>query len=237
MDEQRMQEVNWADILHEGRRRVKRLLILAAVGFVVFWFLSDLIVQRIKEDLLPEEAILIVTSPMEYVMVKIQISVVLGVLTALPFFAYMLVKRLELKVRKLRLFLWATAGTILFAIGLTFTYFILLPVAMQILTSLSVEAGLSAYFSINQFIFFAFITTLLFSLVFELPLVVTWMAVNGLVSVETLKERRRHTYVAVFIMTAIITADPTPVSQILLAVPLIVLYELSILAARVMTKT
>lgn len=232
-----MQEVNWADILHEGRRRVKRLLILAAVGFVVFWFLSDLIVQRIKEDLLPEEAILIVTSPMEYVMVKIQISVVLGVLTALPFFAYMLVKRLELKVRKLRLFLWATAGTILFAIGLTFTYFILLPVAMQILTSLSVEAGLSAYFSINQFIFFAFITTLLFSLVFELPLVVTWMAVNGLVSVETLKERRRHTYVAVFIMTAIITADPTPVSQILLAVPLIVLYELSILAARVMTKT
>ncbi len=232
-----MREVNWADILHEGRRRVKRLLILMAVGFVIFWFLSDIIVRRIKEDLLPEEAILIVTSPMEYVMVKIQISLVLGVLTAMPFFVIMMVKRLGLRVHRLRFFLWATAGVMLFAIGLTFTYFILLPVAVQILTSLSVEAGLSAYFSINQFIFFAFITTLLFSLVFELPLVVTWMAVNGLVSVETLKERRRHTYVAVFIMTAVITADPTPVSQILLAVPLIILYELSILAAQVMTKT
>ena len=237
MDDFSIQEVNWQGIIHEGRRRVKRLAILAAVGFTVFWFLSDLIVQRIKEDLLPQQATLIVTSPMEYVMVKIQISLVLGVLTALPFFLFMVARRFGLKIRKLRFILWTIAGVGLFAIGFTFTYVILLPVAMQILTSLSVEAGLSAYFSINQFIFFAFITTIIFSLVFELPLLITWMAVNGLVSIQTLKERRRHTYVAVFILTAIITADPTPVSQILLAVPLIILYELSILAARIMTKS
>lgn len=232
-----MEEINWAGIIHEGRRRVKRLAILVGIGFTVFWLLSDIIVQRIKQDLLPQQATLIVTSPIEYVMVKIQISLVLGVITALPFFFFMIAKRFGLKIRKLRFILWSLAGFILFIIGFTFTYLVLLPVALQVLTSLSVEAGLSAYFSINQFIFFAFITTIIFSLVFELPLLITWLAVNRLVSIDTLRDRRRHIYVAVFILTAIITADPTPVSQILLAVPLIILYELSILVARVLTKT
>jgi sec-independent protein translocase protein TatC len=232
-----MEEINWAGIIHEGRQRIKRLMILAGVGFMVFWFISDIIVQRIKTDLLPQEATLIVTSPMEYVMVKIQISVVLGVLSALPFFFFMVARRFGLGIKKRRFILWVMSGILLFTLGFSFTYILLLPIAVQILTNLSVEAGLSAFFSINQFIFFAFITTILFSSVFELPLLVTWLAVNHLVSIETLKERRRHIYVAVFILTAIITADPTPVSQVLLALPLIVLYEVSILVARVLTKS
>jgi sec-independent protein translocase protein TatC len=233
-----MDEVNWAGIMHEGRRRIKRLAVLVGIGFAVFWFLSDIIIERIKLDLLPKEATLIVTSPMEYVMVRIQISLVLSVLFALPFFIGMLSRRFNLRVRRRgTLLIWITAGMVLFALGFFFTYLLLLPVAIKVLTSLSVEAGVSAYFSINQFIFFAFITTIIFSAVFELPLLVTWLAVNRFVRVQTLREKRKHVYVGVFILAAVITADPTPVSQVLLAIPLIVLYELSLLAARVFAKT
>lgn len=233
-----MQEVSWAEVLHEGRRRITRLAVFVGIAFAVFWFLSDYIVQRIKADLLPQEATLIVTSPMEYVMVKIQISLVLGVISALPFFIVMLSRRFNLRIRKKTTFLiWLVAGAVLFSIGFFFTYLLLLPVAIQVLTSLASEAELSTLYSINQFVIFAFITTIIFSLVFELPLVVSWLAINRYVSVQTLKEKRRHVYVAVFILAAVITADPTPVSQVLLAVPLVVLYELSILAAKIFAKT
>jgi sec-independent protein translocase protein TatC len=110
-------------------------------------------------------------------------------------------------------------------------------VAIGILTSLSIEAGVSAFFSINQFVLFAFITTIIFSAVFELPLLVSWLAINGIVSIQTLKEKRKHVYVGVFILAAVITADPTIISQVLLAIPLIILYELSIISARVFGKS
>lgn len=233
-----MEEVNWAEMLHEGRRRVIRLAILVGIGFGIFWLLSDYIIGRIKADLLPQEASLIVTSPMEYVMVKIQISLVLGVLFALPFFAAMLLRRFNFRIKRKTTFLiWLLAGITLFVIGFAFTYLLLLPVAIEILTSLSIEAGVSAFFSINQFVLFAFITTIIFSAVFELPLLVSWLAINGFVSIQTLKEKRKHVYVGIFILAAVITADPTVISQVLLAIPLIILYELSIISARVFGKS
>lgn len=233
-----MEELNWAEVLHEARRRVVRLAVLISVGFGVFWFLSDYIIGRIKDDLLPQEATLIVTSPLEYVMVKIQISLVLSVFSALPFFAVMLLRRFNIRIkRRIALLVWLLAGAVLFATGFAFTYLLLLPVAIEILTSLSIEAGVSAFFSVNQFVLFAFITTIIFSAVFELPLLVSWLAINGFVSTQTLKEKRKHVYVGVFILAAIITADPTVISQVLLAVPLIILYELSILSARFFAKS
>jgi len=208
------------------------------VGFGLFWFISDYIIERIKEDLLPQEAILIVTSPMEYVLVKIQISLVLGALFAMPFFAAMLLKRFKISIKRKKSFIiWLLAGVTLFAMGFAFTYLLLLPVAINILTSLAIGADLSAFYSINQFVLFAFITTIIFSAVFEFPLLVSWLAINGIVSLQTLKEKRKHVYVGVFVLTAVITADPTFISQVLLAIPLIILYELSLLSARLFAKS
>jgi len=75
---------------------------------------------------------------------------------------------------------------------------------------------------------FIIISILLFSIVFELPLIVTYLSIKGFVSSRTLKEKRKHVIVGIFILTAIITADPTPFSQILLSLPLVLLYEISI---------
>jgi|ETNmetMinimDraft_2_1059921.scaffolds.fasta_scaffold25083_2 sec-independent protein translocase protein TatC len=232
-----IENVKWADVLHEGRRKITRLAILLGIGFGIFWFLSDFIIRRIKIDLLPEEATLIVTGPMEYVMVKIQISIVLGMLFALPFFAVMLLRRFKVKIKgKTTFIMWIFIGIIMFIIGFAFTYLILLPTAINILTTFSVNAGVSAFFSVNQFVLFIFITTIIFSLVFELPVIVSWLAINGFVSIDTLKKKRKHVYVGVFILAAVITADPTIISQVLLSIPLIILYELSIVSAKLFSK-
>ena len=123
-----------------------------------------------------------------------------------------------------------------FFVRFNFTYFLLLPVAISVLTGFATDAGVSTFFSVNKFIIFTVISVILFALVFELPLVVSWLTINGFVSVETLKEKRKHVWVGVFILTALITADPTPVSQVLLSLPVIILYEFSILSSRIFGK-
>jgi len=225
-------KMNWTEILYQVKKKLTYLAIFLAVGFIALWFLADKIILRIKADLLPKEATLIVTSPMEYVMVKIQISLILGVLIALPIFAAILLRRANIKIG----IIWLIFALALFGVGFSFTYFFLLPLAIKILTSFALEAGIETFFSLSQFILFAALTTVIFSFIFELPLVVSWLAIKGIVSVATLKEKRKHVYVGVFIVAAIITADPTPFSQILLAIPLIFLYEVSILAAKIFGK-
>lgn len=229
---------NWAGLLYLLKQKLKYFVIIAATGFGIAWFLADYIILRIKSDLLPIEANLIVTTPIEYIMVKIQIALILGILLLLPFLVYWITKRFDIKIvkRKSAFVVWSAAALILFLIGFSFSYFLLLPVAIKILTSFTTEAGVLPYFSISSFMIFVVLTMLIFSLIFELPLVVTWLAINRIVYIETLKERRRYVYVGIFVLDAIITADPTPVSQILLSLPLILLYEASIVVARIFVK-
>jgi len=220
------------------KKKVMFFAVILVLGFAVAWLLSDPIIFRIKKDLLPERATLIATTPLEVVMVKIQISVVLAALFLLPFILQTILSNLRLKTRfrVTSIFVWGCAAVLLFLIGFSFTYFFLLPVAITVLTSFTAQADILPLFSINQFVFFAVVTTLIFSLVFELPLVITWLAINNLVQIETLKEKRRFVYVLVVIVAAVITADPTPVSQCLLSVPLIFLYEMSILSASIIVR-
>lgn len=229
-------DLSWADTLVHLRQKLIHIFIIMGLGFFIAWLFSGLIIERLKEDLLPEEATLIVTTPLEYVMVKIEVSLIFSVLLALPFIIYWTLRRFNIIQRKVSILLWGLGALTLLLIGFSFTYFFLLPVALKILTSLPLQAGITPFFTIGPFILFIVLTTLVFSIVFELPLVITWMAINGVVSIDSLKEKRKHVYVGIFVLSAIITADPTPVSQIFLSLPLIFLYEVSIIAAKIFVR-
>ncbi|NOZ59573.1 MAG: hypothetical protein GXO66_08390 [Euryarchaeota archaeon] len=217
------------------RRHAWFLLGTGAAFFFLFFYLSGFIIQRMKQDLLPESARLIATGMLETVMVKLQIALVLTAVALIPV-ALLLVAR-ALRFRPgLGFLLWLGSALLLLLLGFSFTYFLLLPTAVKVLTALTTEAGVLAYYSINQFIFFAFLTTVLFSLLFELPLVVTWLALRGIVSLDSLREKRKYVYVGIVTLAAVITADPTPMSQLLLSMPLILLYELSLVVAGLLIK-
>ncbi|WP_456474281.1 twin-arginine translocase subunit TatC [Candidatus Pyrohabitans sp.] len=217
------------------RRHAWFLLGTGFAFFFLFFYLSGYIINRMKQDILPESARLIATGMLETVMVKFQIALVLTIIALIPIAALLILRTLRFRLR-LGVALWLLAGIALLLLGFGFTYLLLLPTAVKVLTSLTTEAGILAYYSINQFIFFAFLTTVIFSLLFELPLVVTWLALRGLVSVESLKQKRKFVYVGIVTLAAVITADPTPMSQLLLSFPLIVLYEMSILVASFLLK-
>ena len=217
-------------ILYYGRKKLLSLIVITIINFAIAWYYCDRIIERIKQDMLPEQAKLIVTTPMEYLLVKIQVSLILAVLITLMVFIFYLLRKYRVRI------IWIPPAIILFIFGFSFSYFLLMPAAMRILTSLPLESGISPFFSIRQFLTFIIISLILFSLVFEFPLIVTWLSINGYVSSSTLKEKRKHIIVGIFILTAIITADPTPFSQVLLSLPLIALYETSIYVARVFEK-
>ena len=217
------------------RRYFWLLLGTGAALFLLFLHLSGLIIERMKHDLLPPNARLIATGMLEVFMVKLQMALVLTALALVPLALLLILRALRIKPR-LSTVLWLSAALGLLLLGFGFTYFLLLPIAVKVLTALTTGAGVLAYYSINQFILFAFITTVIFSVLFELPLLLTWLVLRGFVSVDSLKEKRKFVYVGIVTLAAVITADPTPMSQLLLSFPLILLYELSILTAQLILK-
>jgi sec-independent protein translocase protein TatC len=243
--------ISWALVIDQIKRKLFRLLIVIFIGFFIAFSLSDRIIKRITNDLLPLEILssgqtdpclaptqLISTSPTEVVMVKLQISLLFGIFIAIPFLAYWILQRLRRRyvINTISLSIWGIAALILLEIGFSFTYFFLLPNAYKILIKLTTGANIIPLFSINQFMFFTVISILIFSISFEFPLVITWLTVRGMVNVETLKERRKYVYVIIVLVAAVITADPTPVSQLLLSGPLIFLYEVSIVISSIVIK-
>jgi sec-independent protein translocase protein TatC len=242
------ESLSWALVIDQIKRKLFQIVVIIFIGFSITFALSDRIIRKITDDLLPLEILnagqtnpclaptqLISTSPVEVVMVKLQISLFVGIALALPFIFYWVIQRLKRRyeINTFSISLWGVYGFILFEIGFSFTYFFLLPQAYKILVGLTTSADVIPLFSINQFMFFTVISILLFSISFEFPLIVTWLTVRGLVEVETLKARRKHVYVLIVLVGALITADPTPVSQLLLSGPLIFLYEFSILVSTI----
>ena len=124
--------------------------------------------------------------------------------------------------------------TFLFLSGVAFGYFMIAPFAISFLTNFTLP-GVSNIPTLNSLINYMVMFTLPTGLVFELPVVVYFLARIGLLSPETMKEYRRHSIVGILIVAAVIT-PPDVASQILVSGPLLVLYELSIFIARYANK-
>lgn len=123
-------------------------------------------------------------------------------------------------------------GTGLFLTGATFAYLVVLPAAVQFLLEYTAKfAGVKPLWTISKVIKFETIMMLVFGLAFELPLVVAALTRVGILSPEILAKRRRHAIVLMFVIGALLT-PPDPFTQICLAVPLVILLEISIQASK-----
>jgi sec-independent protein translocase protein TatC len=127
------------------------------------------------------------------------------------------------------------ATSFLFLIGVSFGYFLISPLSVQFLGGYTVSDQVDNIIALDSFITTITMTTLSGGLVFQLPVVIFFLAKLGLVTPETLRKYRKHAIVGVLILSAIIT-PPDVTSQILVTLPLMVLYELSIQIARVVVR-
>jgi len=217
--------------------------IVIGIGtFSSFPFMSRLL-NQIQKDLLPEGVKTVVIQPVEAIMLEMKMSLIIGVLLSLPLIAYYvydalrnrydIVNRFEIK--KSFIVLVAVSALILFFLGAAYSYFIMLPVLLRFLNTLAMSVGATSTWSLELWVHFAIMMTVVFGLAFELPIVLPLLARFGVVNYQTLREHRKHGIVIVFIVAAIIT-PPDVVSQMMIAIPMLLFYEIGLLVTRITIK-
>lgn len=220
--------------LDELRKRIVVSLIALAVVFIPsFWFSEQMItwLARPLGDLGIKLAFL---EPTEPFWVNMKVALVAGLFLVLPVILYQvwafIAPGLLPHERKFAL-PFIVLGTVSFAIGAAFALLVIVPFAVTFLVSYK-TANLVPTISVNRYADFVIKFTLAFGLVFELPLAITLGSRMGLVTPEFLAKNRKYAILINFVIAAMLTPTPDAFNQLLMAGPLILLYEAGILAAR-----
>lgn len=190
-----------------------------------------------------EKVDLIYTAPQEFFFTQIKLAMFGGIVLAFPVIATQIYKFVApgLYRNERRAFLpFLVASPILFLIGGALVYFFFTPMVMWFFLSMQQvgpdnEIQISLLPRVSEYLGLIMTLILSFGLVFQLPVVTTLMARVGLLSADGLVDKRKYAIVAAFVVAAVLT-PPDPVSQIGLALPTILLYEVSIWSARMVER-
>ncbi len=219
------------DHLEELRWRIlKSLGSVALFTFVSFPFTGKVLkLLTLPNDRLREPAKLIFLKPTGMLMVRMQIALVSGIIVSLPVIFYQIWKFISpgLLPKEKKFFLPSLlVTTFCFLVGLCFAYFILIPTVLPFLFSMGTET-IEATININEYMSFVLRLILVSGLIFELPILSFVFSRTGILKPTFMRKYRKYAIVLIFIFGAIVT-PPDPLSQLLMAFPLIFLYEISI---------
>lgn len=219
--------------LEELRSRLlKSLLAMGLVFFALFFSLSEYILDFVRAPIvayLPSGG-LVFTAPMDKFLAHIKVSLMAAVILSCPVWLYQLwmfiAPGLYAKEKKFSL-LFIGFGSFLFLLGAGFVYYIVFPLAFEFLLQYGgvVDAPM---ITISEYLSFFILTTLVFGLMFELPLVLTLLGIMGVIDQDFLRKQRRYAIVLLAILSAMVT-PPDIISMICMMLPLILLYETAVI--------
>jgi sec-independent protein translocase protein TatC len=227
--------------LIELRKRIFRIVIILLIGFGACYYYKDLVFDIITKPLtkvLPKNGYLIYTGLTEAFFVYMKLAFFASLIITSPFILYQIWKFISpglLLKEKKYVVPFVLSSTLLFTGGVLFGYFIVLPPAFEFFVSFN-NQYLQAMISFGDYLSL-FVTFLLgFGLSFELPIFIFFLAKLGIVNAKMLSKQRRYAILIIFIVAAILTPSPDALSQILMAIPLMFLYEISIFVAKFAEK-
>ena len=239
MSDETVQETFLSHLI-ELRGRVVRSLVAVGLCFLPAFFYASELYDLLAFPMiraLPEGSRMIATGVITPFFIPMKISLLVAFLIALPYVLYQawafVAPGLYAHEKRLVLPL-VVSSTLLFFAGMAFCYFIVFNTVFRFIASfapksISVAPDIEAYFNFVLGMFVAFGVT------FEVPVVVVVLVMTRMVSVEKLREIRPYVIVGAFVVAAIVT-PPDVVSQLMLAVPLCILYEAGILVSRFIEK-
>lgn len=185
----------------------------------------------------PPIAKLTALGPAETLWTHFKVAFIVGTMLAIPVVLYQIWKFIEpgLLPKEKRFALpFVVLSTISFFIGVAFCFFIVLPMAMQFL--LTFDPSIQQMPRFGEYVDFTLKFLLAFGAIFELPLAITIAARLGMVTPQFLARNRKYAILLNFVVAAILTPTPDVFNQALMALPMCVLYEIGILAARVVAR-
>ena len=224
--------------LKELRNRVLICVIVLVLGFCLCLAFAPKLVTLFTDMGMAFNYTFVYIAPQELLMEYFSIAFVGSLIISFPVLAYHIysfcspgLTGKERNYIKIGLF----AGTMFFVLGIVFARMVSIPFMLRFLISFTGEVDVSASISIQQYISFLLTVFLIFGIVFEMPVVTVVLTALGILRAEWLAKGRKIMIVAIFFLAAVIT-PPDVISQILIAFPMLLLYEISILLCRIVSK-
>jgi len=226
--------------LQELRKRLILSFIAVGGGFALCYTFAEKIFDILAAPLLemmPQGGSLIFTSVAEAFFTYMKVAFVAGLILASPFVLYQIwafVAPGLYRHEKKYVVPFVLAGSFFFALGIFFGYYVALPIGFKFLLGFATDF-IKPLPSMKEYLSFSIKFLLAFGLVFEFPVVLVLLARIGVVDARTLARQRKYAILLIFVFAAILT-PPDIVSQVIVALPMIGLYELSILLSKLFGK-
>ncbi len=240
--------------LGELRQRLIKSIVALGVGLLASLFFTPQLMAFLRRPLLMELAFqrrypffatrlkehppeMIFTAPAEAFWAHLKVALLVGLVVALPVVLFQVWRFVEpglLHKEKRFALPFVVLSTISFGVGMAFCFVLVLPYAFTFL--LTFDPNLKPMLKVGEYIDFTVKFLLAFGLIFELPLAMTIAARLGLVTPQFLSRNRKYAFFLCFVVGAVLTPTPDVFNQSLMAIPMYLLYEVGIVAARVMAR-
>lgn len=223
--------------LIELRKRLTNAIIALGAGFFVCYYFKDwlfAVITKPLTDALPKSSYLIYTGLTQAFFTYMKVAFFASLILTSPFIFYQVWRFISpaLLPREKKLVVpFVLSSTTLFIGGVLFGYFVVLPPAFEFFVSFNNEY-LRAMISFNEYLSLFIKFLLGFGFSFQLPILIFFLAKLGIVTDKLLSRNRKYAILLMFVAAAILTPSPDALSQLLMAIPLLFLYEVSIFVAK-----
>ncbi|QNK60666.1 twin-arginine translocase subunit TatC [Paenibacillus sp. PAMC21692] len=220
--------------LQELRKRIIWSVIVIAVGLIGSFFSVTPLFQYLVSVAPVENLELNALSPFDAIGLYMKFALVISLVLALPFMLFQIWAFLKPALTPLeqRETLRCVPGVlIMFLLGVAFAYYIVFPMAFLFTERVTTSMGLKETYGVIQYFTFLFNIVMPVSLLFELPLVILFLTKLGILNPSMLTKMRKVAWFAMIVIATLVT-PPDFISDILVSVPLIVLYEFSVMLSR-----
>ena len=234
-------------MLRAAQKDLQKVAIVFLIGFLgtfyalrlyIWEFLREVTQSRMEAEV-GDSFEVIAQTPFDVILLQAKIGLIVGAFVAIPVFLYF--SRAALRERgywpqtpipRWKLTVIGLFAAALFAGGAAYAYAVFFPVMFGFLAGFGFDAGLNPSYSIVMWTEFIILLTISFGLAAQMPLLITGLSYAEIVRYETFRDKWRHAVVAIFVFGAVFS-PPDPFTQIMWAVPLIVLYGLSLYLAKI----
>ncbi len=222
-------EFSFWEHLEELRGRLIKCLWAILAGAVFAYIFIDVFFTMLIKPI----GKLVFTCPSDAFTAKMNVALLGGVFFAFPVILYQFWRFVSVSLsdqEKRYILFYGPCSLILFLLGSLFAYFVMVPMAVKFLLSYSTDY-LVPMITVKEYISFCLSLLLAFGIVFLLPLILMFLTSIGIATPEFLAQKRRHAIVLILIVSAILT-PPDAASQLMMAAPLLALYEIGIVMSR-----
>ena len=232
-------EMSFLDHLEELRWRIIYSLIGLVVGTAVSWAFIDTLVDKVLlKPARDTGASLQNLRPFGQLFMYMEVAIIAGVVISLPNIFYQFWKFLSPALRKReRKYIKSIVffSTFCFLCGIAFAYYVMIPFALKFAVQFGSQT-IKNEFAIDEYLSIILSIMMGAGIVFELPMISFFLTKIGILKPEYMRKYRRHAIVVIFILAAVLTPGTDPVSQVILAIPLFLLYEISVLISKFAAK-